>query len=209
MRIGIIGAGTVGSTLGKGWAKHGHQVMYGVRDPRGTSASRVLAATGTGAQVGSVSDAAAFGTAVVLATPWQATRDALAAAGDLDGKPLLDCTNPLKPDLSDLETGHTSAAEQIATWVPRARVVKIFNTTGAENMANPVYAGQAATMFYCGDDGAAKEIAAGLARDLGFEPVDAGPLTSARLLEPLAMLWITLAFRQGLGRTFAFKVLRH
>jgi predicted dinucleotide-binding enzyme len=96
----------------------------------------------------------------------------------------------------------------VATWAPGARVVKVFNTTGANNMANPDFGGIAATMFYCGDDAEAKAAAARLAADLGFDPVDAGNLEQARLLEPLALLWIRLAYVQKQGREIAFKLLR-
>ena len=122
---------------------------------------------------------------------------------------MIDCTNPLKPDLSGLAIGHTtSAAEQVAVWAPGARVVKAFNTTGAENMSNPQFGSERASMLICGDDPDAKAAVVGLAADAGFDVVDAGRLASARLLEPLAMLWIHLAYAQGLGTGFAFKLLR-
>src|SRR5205814_267144 len=133
----------------------------------------------------------------------------LAAAGDLKGKVLLDCTNPLTRDLSGLEvSGTTSGGEFVAAHAPGARVVKIFNTTGAGNMADPRYGGSGITMLYAGDDAQAKATAARLARDLGFEPIDLGPLTASRLLEPLALAWITLAFRGQLGPDFALTVVR-
>jgi len=144
----------------------------------------------------------------VLAVPWNAVPDALRAAGDLTGKVVLDATNPLLPDLSGLEMPEgKSGAEKVAE-LAGAPVVKIFNTTGYPNMANPDYNGQAATMFYCGDDAGAKKIAGTLAGDLGFEAVDAGPLTQARLLEPLALLWISLALKQGFGVGIAFRLMR-
>jgi predicted dinucleotide-binding enzyme len=96
----------------------------------------------------------------------------------------------------------------VAELQPGSRVVKIFNTTGANNMADPDYGGTAATMLYAGDDADAKSVAASLARDLGFDPVDLGPLASARLLEPLALTWIWLAHRQKLGRDFVLQVVR-
>ena len=146
---------------------------------------------------------------VVLATPWEATQSAIQKAGNLAGKVVLDCTNPLLPDLSGLALGTTtSGGEQVAGWAAGAHVVKIFNTTGAGNMGNPVYGNDRNTMFYCGDDAAAKQTAAQLAGDLGFEVSDAGPLTQARLLEPLALLWISLALKQGLGFDIAFKLMR-
>lgn len=114
-----------------------------------------------------------------------------------------------RQDLSGLQIGHTtSAAEQFANWASGAKVVKVFNTTGANNMGNSRYPEGAPVTFYCGDDVGAKKAAAQLASDLGFEPIDAGKLTSARLLEPLAMLWIHLACGEGLGRDFAFRVMR-
>lgn len=209
MRIGILGAGNVGATLGTAWAARGHEVMYGVRDPESAKVQRVLHSTGNGSRAGTVAEAASFGDVILVATPWETTQVALQAAGSLAGKVLLDCTNPLLPDLSGLYLGHTtSAAEQVAQWVPGARVVKIFNTTGAANMAEPHFEDEAATMFYAGDDDEAKRVAAQLAADVGFDPVDAGPLTNARLLESLAMLWIYMAVKQRQGTSFAFKLLR-
>jgi hypothetical protein len=209
MRIGIIGSGMVGGTLGRCWAQRGHEVMFGVRDAANPKVGALLAEIGPNAKAGTVAEAAAYGEVIVLATPWRATQDALRSAGDLTGKVLFDCTNPLKADLSGLEVGHTtSGGEQVAAWAPGARVVKIFNTTGFNNMADPKYGTEAATMFYVGDDAEAKAIAAQLASEIGFDPVDAGPLVNARLLEPLAMLWIHLAFVQKQGRQIAFKLLR-
>src|SRR5438034_9367718 len=106
MKIGVIGAGNVGGTLGKALAAKGHQVFYGVRHPQDDKTRAVVKSTGAGAKAGTVAEAAAFGEAVLLATPWPATRDAVASAGDLTGKIVVDCTNPLKPDLSGLEVGH-------------------------------------------------------------------------------------------------------
>ena len=141
---------------------------------------------------------------------WNATQAAVSSAGNLSGKTLVDCTNPLKPDLSGLAVGpDTAAAGQVAQWAKGARLVKSFNTTGAENMTNPRFGTNRAVMFLAGDDDAAKAIVTKLGDELGFEMVDAGGLSIARLLEPVAMLWIQLAFRRGLGRDFAFKLLRH
>jgi 8-hydroxy-5-deazaflavin:NADPH oxidoreductase len=139
--------------------------------------------------------------------PWQAARPAVAELGDLSGKVLLDCTNPLAPDLSGLEVGTTtSGGEQVAAAAKGANVVKIFNTTGAANMEDPGYNGTGVTMLYAGDDPKAKSVAAGLARDLGFDPVDLGPLSASRMLEPFALVWITLAIRQKLGTDFALNI---
>jgi predicted dinucleotide-binding enzyme len=147
--------------------------------------------------------------AVLLAVPWGAVPDALKAAGDLSGKVLLDCTNPVTPELTHLTIGQsTSAGEEVARLAPQARVVKVFNTNGAKNMADPNYGGHKVTMFYAGDDDGANQTAAKLAEQIGFEPVYLGPLKEARLLEPLAMAWIVLARHRGLGRDFALDVVR-
>ncbi|HYE74281.1 MAG TPA: NADPH-dependent F420 reductase [Blastocatellia bacterium] len=208
MRIGIIGVGNVGSALGTGWVRAGHEVMFGVRNPDDEKVQRLLSLLGTKAQAAPVADAAKFGEVIVLATPWPAAKDAISQIGDLSGKILFDCTNPLKPSLDGLELGlDSSGGEQVAEWAKGAKVVKIFNTTGADNMAKPHYGETKLTMLYCGDDASAKETAAKLAADLGFDPVDVGPLKQSRLLEPLAMLWISLAFG-GLGRDFAFNLIR-
>jgi predicted dinucleotide-binding enzyme len=156
-----------------------------------------------------VAEAAKGAEVVVLATPWEATEAAVRSAGDLAGKIVFDCTNPLAPQLSGLTHGSdTSGAELVASWAPGARVVKVFNTTGATNMERPDFGGMAATMFYCGDEGEAKGAAHRLAADLGFDPVDAGALDQARLLEPLALLWIRLAYVQNQGREIAFNLMK-
>ena len=209
MKIAILGAGNVGGALGKGWAAKGHSIFYGVPDPQSEKVRGVLKSIGSKARTGSVREAADASEVIVLATPFPATRDAIASAGDLGNKVVIDCTNPLKPDLSGLVVGHnTSAAEQIAEWTRGARVVKAFNTTGSGNMSNTNYDGSGITMLIAGDDAAAKSTVMHLALDLGFEPLDAGPLANARLLEPFAMLWIYLAVKQGLGPNIAFKLLR-
>jgi predicted dinucleotide-binding enzyme len=209
MNIAIFGAGNVGSALGKGWAAKGHSIYFGVPDPQSDKVRAVLKSIGANARAGSVQDAAANAEVIVLAVPFPAARDSISAAGKLAGKILIDCTNPLQPDLSGLLIGHdTSAGEQVAQWAAGARVVKAFNTTGAGNMANAHYGNEGITMCVAGDDASAKSTVMKLAQDLGFEPLDAGPLKNARLLEPFAMLWIYLAVKQGLGPNIAFKLLR-
>jgi predicted dinucleotide-binding enzyme len=209
MRIGIIGTGNVGTAVGRRWAAAGYDVMFGARDAASPTVASLVAATGGKARAGSVAEAARFGEVVVLATPFDATEAAIRAAGDLAGKVVIDCTNPLKPDLSGLSVGHTaSGAEAVARWARGARVVKALNTTGAGNMADPLYGGERATMFVCGDDAAAKATAGALVTALGFEVVDTGRLAQARLLEPLALLWISLAYQGGLGPNIAFRLMR-
>ena len=149
----------------------------------------------------------------LLAAHWQGIRETLQSAGKFDGKVVIDAMNPLEMSPAFLEkgllVGHiTSAGEQVAQWLPGAKVVKAFNTIGAQNMANPKFGGQSATMFICGDDNDAKEIVRQLSDELGFETVDAGPLKAARLLEPMAMLWMYLAYATKIGPNFGFKVIR-
>jgi predicted dinucleotide-binding enzyme len=209
MRIGIIGAGNVGGTLGRRWAAKGHEVTFGVRNSGDEKTRDLVRAAGPNARAGTVREAAAFGEVVVLATPWPATEAAVQESGDLAGKVVIDCTNPLKPDLSGLEVGLTaSGAELVAGWAAGARVFKAFNTTGANVMADPVIGGLRTVMFVCGDDPVGKAVVLKLAEDVGFEAVDAGGLAQARLLEPWAMLWIHLAFHGDAGREFGFARVR-
>ena len=207
MKIAIIGAGVVGTALGKSWSRNSHEIRFGARD---AASAKVVGAMGTipGASVASITAAVAWSELVVLATPWGGTEAALKAAGGFGGKPLLDATNPLTPTYG-LALGHTtSGGEQVQAWAPDAKVVKIFNTTGFDNMANTSYAQGKPAMIYCGNDAAAKLTAAGLAGDLGFEPIDLGALEACRYLEPYAMVWIKLALAQGLGRNIAFSLMR-
>ena len=210
MRIAIIGAGHVGQTLGRRWAERGHTIVYGVREPEAPKSKDAATATGHGARVATAREAAADAEVVVLATPWEAAHDALRGADALGGKILVDATNPLGGGVGEgLAVGHTtSGAEQVAGWAPGARVVKAFNTTGWPNMKDPDYAGQPATMLVCGEDEGANRVVADLATSIGFEAIDAGPLRIARLLEPLAMLWIHLALVRGMGTGIAFRLLR-
>jgi predicted dinucleotide-binding enzyme len=209
MNIGIIGAGHVGGTLGSRWARNGHHVTFSSRNPHSAEMQALVAKAGPSTQSASPSEAVSAADVVLLATPWPAARQALAGAGNLTGKILIDAVNPLAADLSGLELGTTtSAGEQVASWAPGAKVVKAFNTIGAGIMANTNFPSGRVALFYCGDDAEAKATVHGLAAELGFEPHDAGPLTQARLLEPFALLWISLALKQGYGPTIGFQLLR-
>lgn len=212
MNIGIIGAGNVGGTLGKRWAAAGHHIKFGVRKPSDEKITALLKECGSGASAGTIAEAAAFGQVVVLTTPWDGAKGAIESAGSLAGKILVDCTNPVPMGanlMEGLTIGHsTSAAEELSKWAKNAKVVKAFNTTGAGNMANPQFGADKSVMFVAGDDSDAKRTVCQLSNELGFETIDAGPLRQARLLEPLAMLWISLAYAHGLGPNFAFKLMR-
>ena len=209
MKIAVLGTGNVGRALGCRWARGGHQVFFGARDPRSEEVAGVREAAGPTATVGTCTAAIAAAEAILLAIPWDQTRLVLEQAGDLDGKIVMDCINPLTADLSGLELGFdTSAAEQIAQWFPTARVVKAFNTLSAATMEDPQYGDQQACMFYCGDDAEAKAVVKQLAEELGFDGIDCGPLRISRQLEPLAMLYVHLAVFEGWGGDCAFKMLK-
>ena len=208
MKIAILGAGSVGGTLGKGWANKGHEVFFGVRHPDDEKTQNLLKDIGNNARAGMNDEAIAFADIIVLALPWQVVPKVLQAA-DLNHKIVIDVTNPLTPDFSDLEIGFdTSGAEQVAQWAKGAKVFKSFNQTGWENMADPTYEGKPSLMLVCGDDESAKQTVLGLVEDIGFEAIDAGELTAARLIEPFGMTWIHLAMKQGLGRNWALQIVR-
>jgi predicted dinucleotide-binding enzyme len=205
MNIAIIGAGNVGRALGNGWAKD-HRVTFGVRDPASPKYADLDPAM---FGVAPVDDAVKSADAIVLATPWDATRAAIAACGPLAGRVLLDATNPLLPNLAGLDQpGGKSGGQQVAEWAQGAKVVKVFNTTGYNNMAEPRYGDARSMMLYCGDDAAAKQIAKRLAEDLDFDAVDFGPLANAGYSEHLAMAWTWLALMGGLGREIGFGLMR-
>lgn len=209
MRIGVLGTGRVGGILGSRWAAKGHQVVFGSRNPDSEKAKQLVEKAGHGVTVRSHVEAARDAETLVLAVPFDASQALLAELGDLGGRPVIDCSNALKPDLSGLVlSGDTSAAEQIAGWAPSGKVVKAFNTVSSATMNQPVYQGQSASLFYCGDDKEAKAVVRQLIADLDFEPVDAGPLRLARYLESLAMLYIHLAVREGWGSNCAFRMMK-
>jgi len=206
MRIAVIGAGAVGQALGQGWSKAGHAVKFGVPDPKAAKYKSLPAQ-----QLATPTAASADAEVVTLATPWPNTEAAIRSLGNLAGKIVIDCVNPLRRDAQgmSLEIGHSvSAGERVAQWAKGASVFKTLNHTGAENMANATRFKLKPVMFVAGDDAAKKPAVMNLVGDLGFEAVDAGPLTNARLLEPLAMLWIDQAFARGRGRDFGFAIVK-
>lgn len=209
MKLAIIGTGSVGSVLGMRWSLAGHGVTFGSRLPDSEKVLELLEKCSPGTKACPPREAIAGADAILLAVPWPAAKATITELGDLSGRVLIDCSNPLTADFSGIELGHSiSAAEEIARWAAGARVVKAFNSASTRVMRDPKFGDYRATMFYCGDDVQAKELIRQLAADLDFEPVDAGPLASARYLEPLAMLYIHLAFRQGWGSNCAFKILK-
>jgi predicted dinucleotide-binding enzyme len=207
MRVSIIGAGNVGMALARAFTQRGQAVVLGVTDPAKYATG--VAALGPLAQVQTTAQAIAAGELVILAVPHAAVQTIARSVDDWQGKILVDATNPLAPGLAGLTLGTTtSAAEQLATQAQGARVVKAFNTTGAENMADARYPGGTPCMPVCGDDAQARAQVLALATLIGFDPVDMGALAAARYLEPFAMAWIHLAFKQGRGRNVAFALLQ-
>jgi len=203
-RVAIIGAGNVGGGLGIRLSNSGLPVRFGVRP--GTDVKTVLEACKDATAV-SPEEAAAWGQVVFLAVPGTVALDvARSLAGALAGKVVVDCNNPLiwkeGPVWTPPPEGSLAAA--IAKAAPDARVVKGFNTFGAEFHKDPDRAGVAAQVFLASDDAAAKKLATEVATTAGFRPVDAGPLRNAAVLENLAILWIHLATVGGQGRDFTF-----
>ncbi len=208
MEIAIIGAGDVGGTLGRLWAKKGHQIMFGVRNLQSHNVFNLIRSVDSGVKVGTIGEAASFADVIVLAIPWKAVEETIKSAGDLSGKILIDPTNPIKADLTGLIIeSSTSAAEEIAKWAKDSKVVKAFNSIGAKTLDNLQFGLVRADAFICGDDLKSKTVVKKLATEIGFDTVDAGPLINARVLEYLALLWIHLAYSQQMGPNIAFKLL--
>jgi predicted dinucleotide-binding enzyme len=209
LKIAILGTGGVGAALGSRWGAAGHLVTYGSRAPASEKVQQLIARSGQNASAKEQREAVVGADVILFAVPWPVARETLETLGDLRGRTLIDCTNPLLSDMSGIELGHViSAGEQIAAWSPGANVVKAFNSASVKVMLDPQFGEHRATMFYCGDDAPAKLTVRQLIEDIGFDPVDAGSLTSSRYLEPLAMLYIHLAFRQGFGSNCAFKIMK-
>jgi predicted dinucleotide-binding enzyme len=210
-KIGVIGSGDVGKVLAAGFAAADHQVRIGSREP--AKLADWAAKAGKGVGVGSFAETAAFGEAVILATLWSGTENAIRLAGPASfaGKVVLDATNPLVFEAGRpprLALGHTdSGGEQVQRWLPQARVVKVFNTVGNAHMVKPSFPGGPPDMFICGDDAAAKTTVSGLCQELGWPTIDIGGIAGARLLEPLCILWVGYGIATGTWN-HAFKLLR-
>jgi predicted dinucleotide-binding enzyme len=195
MNITIIGAGNVGTALTGSAIRTGHSVT--VSSAGGESARALAEATGARAAT-SDREAVEGAELVVLAVPYTAVPDVLAEIGSaLDGKVIVDATNPLKADYSGLATNGISGAETIQAQVPGARVVKAFNTAFASRQADPTMSGLRADGYVAGDDEDAKATVLGLAEGIGFNPVDVGGLAMARYLEGMAWLNISLQMKNG------------
>jgi predicted dinucleotide-binding enzyme len=213
MRVGILGSGNVGKALGLGFVREGHEVQLGTRSPAAPPLREWLAQAGPRASTGTFAEAARFAELAVLATRWEGTENAIRLAGPehLAGKVVIDVTNPLRfaPDAPPtLAVGFgDSGAEQVQRWLPGARVVKAFNAVNYAHMYKPDFPGGPPDMFICGDDLAAKRQVSDICRAFGWPVTDIGGLEGARLLEPLAMLYVRIAIQAGRWDA-AWKLLR-
>jgi|SRR5215469_10043877 len=213
MQIGILGSGNVGQALGLGFARLGHRVKIGSREPQSDKLRGWLGKAGKQASTGSFEETARFADIAVLATSWSGTESALKLAGtqNLTGKVVMDVTNPLvlepnKPPC--LALGHTdSGGEQVQRWLPQSKVVKAFNTVGSAHMVDPKFKGGPPDMFICGDDSSAKQVIIGFCTDFGWGVVDVGGIEGARLLEPMCILWVMFGLKAGTWN-HAFKLLQ-
>jgi predicted dinucleotide-binding enzyme len=208
MRIGILGSGLIGGKLGTLFARAGHEVIFSYA--RSTEKLKRLARQARGnARAGTPGEAAREADAVLLAVHWSRVGDVLKQAGDLSGKVIVTCSLPMNEDNTDLVVAHTSSgAEALAKKVRKAKVVSAFGTVPSELLFSVFEARRRASrpsLVYCGDNQAAKEVAATLIRDVGFNPVDAGPLRIARYTEPFSLLVAQLAYEREGGAELAYR----
>jgi len=208
MRIGILGSGLMGAKLGTIFARAGHEVIFSYA--RGEQKLQKLAHEAKGrARAGTPLEAAQDADAVVLAVHWSRIDDVLNQAGDLAGKVVVSCSLPMNADDTDLIVAHTSSgAETLAEKLPKARVVSAFHTVPSEVLFDVFEARRKATrpsLVYSGDDLKSKAVVAGLIRDAGFDPVDAGPLRVARYTEPFTLLIARLAYEGNEGPELAYR----
>lgn len=208
MKIGIIGAGNIATGLSKFWVANKHELFFSYsRDS--LKLKQTAQSVSPTAQTGTPEEAVAFADVVVLAVPYTAVPDAIKAAGSLKGKLVFSCVNALKADYSGLAVGTTSsAAEEIARLAPEARVVEGLPAFAEVLHSNSqLISGQQATVFVSGDDAEGKKIVSQLLRECQLEVIDAGPLWTARYVEPAMMLLVNLAYAQGFGGRVGFKLL--
>ncbi len=208
MRIGILGSGLMGGKLGTIFARAGHEVVFSYARHK-EKLEGLARDAGGNARAGTPGEAARNADALLLAVHWSRFDDVLKQAGDLSGKVIVTCSLPMNDQDTGLVVAHTSSgAEELARKIPEARVVCAFNTVPSEVLFGVFEARRKAarpSLVYCGDDAGGKEIAAGLIRDAGFDPVDAGPLRIARYTEPFALLVAQLAYEGTAGPELAYR----
>jgi 8-hydroxy-5-deazaflavin:NADPH oxidoreductase len=212
MRIGILGSGLMGSKLGTLFARAGHGVTFSYSRSE-QKLNRLARAAGEAARAGTPRDAAQDADAILLAVHWNQFDDVLRQAGDLSGRLIITCSLPMNTENTELVIARTSSgAEELAKRVPKARVVSAFGTVPSEVLFDVFDArrrkANRPSLVYCGDDTKAKETAARLIHDVGFDPVDAGPLRIARYIEPFTLLVAQLAYEGAGAPELAYRLMR-
>jgi len=208
VRIGILGSGLMGGKLGTIFARAGHEVVFSyARSER--KLARLAREAGGGARAGTPREAARDSDVLLLAVHWSRLGDVLKQAGDLAGKVVVTCSLPMSLDDTGLVIAHTSSgAEALAKRIPKARVAAAFGTVPSEVLFGVFEARRRArrpSLLYCGDDRRARKVAADLIRDVGFDPIDAGPLRNARYTEPFTLLIAQLAYEGDRGPELAYR----
>lgn len=202
MKIGILGAKVIGSTLGKKWLTAGHQVMFGVRNTQNPEVLSLVETLGKQAAVGTVSEVITCSDIVVFAIPGQAMDETIASyASVLNGKIIIDTTNKL-------DSGVMNSVDVFRSFAPEAKVFRAFSNLGWENFDSPTINGVQIDLFYCGDAGEACKKVNELIIDVGLNPVYLGDLSQVHLVDAITNLWFALAYGQNMGRHLAFKVLK-
>jgi predicted dinucleotide-binding enzyme len=210
MRVGILGSGLMGGKLGTLFARAGHEVVFSYARSR-TKLETLAKDAGAKATAGTPGEAVRDADALLLAVHWLRVDDVLKQAGDLSGKLILTCSLPMNEADTEMVVAHTSSgAEELARKAPAARIVSAFGTVPSEVLF-PVFEARRRkaarpSMVYCGDDSAAKEVAARLIHDVGFDPIDAGPLRIARYMEPFTLLVGQLAYEGEGGPELAYRL---
>jgi predicted dinucleotide-binding enzyme len=189
MKIGVIGSGGIGGTIGGLWAKAGHEVLFSSRHPE--KLTSLLIEAGNGARAGTIAEAAEFADVIFLAVYYWTTDEAIAAAGSLDGKIIMDATNPyIRTDDGQIQrVPGVSSALELAQKTPHAKVVKAYNTLPTATFAREHHRSEPYALFYCGDDADAKAIVAQLISDSGFAGIDTGNLSRVIHQEPGGALY--------------------
>lgn len=202
MRIGILGSGKIGGTLGKQWAKAGHEICFGVRNVNKPEVQVLLQSLGEKASAGSLADAIGFGEVILFAIPGGTMDKTVAAyAKALDGKILIDAANKIG-------ASPMNSLPIFAGLTPHAEVYRAFNSYGWENFDKPTINGVTADLFFCGPDGKSRTVMEQLIADVGLEPIYFGGLDQVNRVDDLLKVWFTLAHGQKMGRHLAFKVLK-
>ncbi len=209
MRVGILGSGLMGGKLGTIFARAGHEIVFSYS--RSKEKLNKLARDARGkARAGTPAEAAQDADALFLAVHWSRVDDVLKQAGDVSGKVIVSCSLPMNADDTGLVIAHTSSgAEELAKKVPKARVVSAFGTVPSEVLFDVFAARRKTTrpsLVYCGDESRSKKVAAQLIGDVGFDPVDAGPLRIARYTEPFTLLIAQLAYEGKKGPQLAYRL---